>query len=300
MKILITGVSGFIGKRLVGKLSTQNQVFGTYYNRKVVIKGCKTFFLDITKEAGVKRVFEEVNPDIVVHCAAVSQPDGFEDPSKDVNILGTTNVVKHSNESKFIFISSDYIFDGRDGPYSENDFPNPINLYGRSKFEGEKAIKMYRTKNWAIVRTSLVYGWPNRYQRSNFVVDVIRNLRKNQNIHAFTNQYRTPTHLDDLADGICNLIESDTTGIFNIAGNEYLDRYSLALITAKVFELDERLIIPLDSDAKQGPNVTSNKVSKLINDKPSKAGLDITKAKKNLRYSPMSLKKRLEEMKNCL
>jgi len=285
MKVLITGVSGFIGHRIteILKNNNQNQVIGTYFEHKVDIGGCNTIFLDITQEERVKKVFDEIRPDVVVHCAAISEPDRFKDFNRDVNVLGTENIVKYC-KSKLIFISTDYIFDGKKGLYTETDEPNPTNYYGKSKFEGERIVERLENGNYVIVRTSLVYGWPEPYQRSNFVVDVIRTLEEGEKFYAFANQYRTPTYVGDLARGVNLLIENDARGIFNLSGGDYLDRYSIAVSTARVFGLNENLIVPEKYDINVG-------------DKPLKAGLQTKKAEKYLGYKPRSVKEGLKAMR---
>src|SRR5690606_23864883 len=138
-------------------------------------------------------------------------------------------------------LSTDFIFDGEAGPYREEDQPNPISYYGKSKWEAEKLVLNADTP-WAIVRTVLAYGIVNDYGRSNIVVCVKNSLEEGKNIKVVNDQFRSPTLAEDLAMGCWLVANHNATGIYNISGKEVLTPYDMALQVADYFKLDKSLI----------------------------------------------------------
>ncbi|MDW8288421.1 MAG: sugar nucleotide-binding protein, partial [Flammeovirgaceae bacterium] len=155
--------------------------------------------------------------------------------------------------------------------------PNPINFYGETKWEAEKIIRNSKTP-WAIVRTCLVYGTNFQLTRSNIVLWVINNLRQRNPIRVVVDQWRTPTLVEDLAEGCLTILKRQAKGIFHLAGKDFLRPYDLAHLTAQIFDLDATLISPTDASQ-----------FKEIGKRPLKTGLDISKAKAELDYSPRSV-----------
>lgn len=290
-RALVIGASGFIGENIASKLADKYTTFGTYHNHKHKIDDCEILPLDITNKKETLGLLKRIEPRIVVHSAAIAAPEKIDahlNESVRINIEGTKNIAKSSKTlgSYLIFISTDYIFDGERGQYREDDAPNPINTYGREKLEGEKIIES-TVDDFAIIRTSLVYGWNKNFQRPNFVTSLISSCKDGAPTTAFVDQYRTPTYLHDLVDGICELIERRKTGTYNIAGPEYINRYDFAKKIAEKFNLNKNLILQRKSDEFE------NHI-----DKPKKGGLNITRAKKELNIEFSDTKEGLNKMRN--
>ena len=236
--------------------------------------------LDITDDLAVARLFEDFEPDVVVNCAAMTQVDACEtdrDPCWKVNasaVEGLAHCCK-DHGARLVQISTDFVFDGESGPYREDARPNPISYYGRSKLAGENKARGAGNDRWAIVRTVLVYGAPDQDSRSNFVTWVRDNLAAGNRINVVTDQWRTPTWVVDLADGVERVIRFRKKGVFHISGREYLSVNEFAHRIADVAGLDATLIGEADRSTFNQPA-----------ERPGKTGFIILKAETELGYHP--------------
>jgi dTDP-4-dehydrorhamnose reductase len=185
------------------------------------------------------------------------------------------------HKSFFVFVSTDFIFDGTLGMYREEDRPNPINFYGKTKLEAEEAVKEYE-HGWAIVRTVLVYGKP-QLGRSNLLTIVKEKLEKGEAYNVVDDQIRTPTYVDDLAQGIVAIVERRACGIFHLAGEDILTPYQMAVRMAQYLGLNSALI----------KKVTAANFSQPAK-RPAKTGFNIDKAKKLLNFHPLSFEEGLK------
>jgi len=214
-----------------------------------------TFYqLDITDRESLLKLVKEVKPRVVVHTAAFTNVDGCETERElawQVNVGGTANVAQACREigAKLVHISSDYIFDGKSGPYSEDDQPHPISYYGLTKWESERKVQSI-LEDYVIARTTILYGYAP-YVRPNFVTWTIQMLRQGKRIKVVTDQVGSPTLADNLARMIIRAIELDKRGVYNMVGGECIDRYSFSLKIAKHFDLDPSLIEPVTTDRLQ-------------------------------------------------
>lgn len=245
MKILVTGASGLLGTKIVNSINN-SEIYGTYYQNPVNFGYGKTLRLDVSKRSAANLI-RKTAPDVVVHTAAFTNVDRCERDRKkayQINVEGTRNVALGAKNSKVVYISTDYIFDGEAGMYHENDEPNPVSYYGQTKLEGEQIVQEI-CDNYIIARTSVLYGW---HSRLNFVSWVIHELQKGNKINIVTDQFNSPTLVDDLAEQIIPLIERDKRGIFHTAGGERISRYEFVNDIAQIFELDQTLITPVTSD----------------------------------------------------
>ena len=284
MKVLVTGANGFLGYYLVEKLLANDFsviATGKGENRLSFNSGNSFIYeqMDFTESSFVDVLIEKHNPWCIIHAGAISKPDDCElnkDLAYKVNVSGTINLLKAAERGKrfFIFISTDFIFDGEKGMYTEEDLPGPVNYYGQTKLLAEAEVMKYEGK-WSIVRTVLVYGKPNS-GRNNLLTIVKEKLERGEEYNVFDDQVRTPTYVGDLADGIISIIKNKATSIFHIAGKDELTPYEMACKTAVFLGLDKTMIKKItEKDMKQ------------IAKRPPKTGFNIEKAKKILSYNPV-------------
>jgi dTDP-4-dehydrorhamnose reductase len=284
MKILLTGSNGLLGKRLVTKLSgSEHQVIATSRTafEAGTLKNIDFRILDITDGPAVNVLINQVRPDVIVHAAAMTQVDQCELNKIDcwnTNVTATRFIVDAAKEteSRIIFISTDFVFDGNHGPYREEDEPNPVNYYGSSKLGAEKAV-MESGLDWAIVRTVLVVGTTAHGQRQNLLSWVQEKLEKGESIKVVDDQVRTPTFVDDLAEGILLVLEKNAKGIYHIAGKDTLTPFQMAIKTAEFLHLDTNLVQKADANTFTQAAL-----------RPPTTGFIIDKAKRELSYSPHS------------
>ena len=173
-KILITGSNGLLGQKLIEALKNQHEVLATSIGDCII--GDTTGFLyqslDITDRSSVIKTFENFNPDVVINTAAMTDVDGCEEKKElcdkvNVAAVGYLRDECEKYSSHFIHISTDFIFDGEEGPYSETDEPNPLSYYGLSKLKSEQLL-YDSTINWTILRTIILYGTAENLQRNNY------------------------------------------------------------------------------------------------------------------------------------
>ena len=294
MKILLTGANGLLGRHLVKKLAEKGyEVIATAKGESKINSigngKVKFFSLDITDGAAVNKLMNEVKPDVLLHTAAMTQVDECELNKIDcwnTNVTATRFLIDSAKETKsrIIFISTDFVFDGLHGPYKEEDEPNPVNYYGSTKLAAEKAV-IQSGLDWAIVRTVLVVGNTEDGQRQNILTWVKEKLEKGETIKVVDDQVRTPTYVEDLADGIILILEKKSKGIFHIAGKDTLTPYQIARQTAEFLKLNSKLIEKSDAS-----NFTQAAL------RPPTTGFKIDKAKKELSYQPHSFNEILKEV----
>jgi dTDP-4-dehydrorhamnose reductase len=296
-RILITGANGLLGQALVRHLGQDQEydVLATARDDAPRFDGGSGGYtpLDVTQPDAVENVFADFAPNVVINCAAMSdvaECDENRNEAWAVNARAVKRLAKHCRETRarLVQVSSDFVFNGKRGPYDEDARPDPVNYYGRTKLAGENAVREAGRSNWAIVRTVLLYGTGQHLGRSNVVLWMIDELSKGNQLHIVDDQYRTPTHVDDLASGIERLIDREKTGIYHISGRELVSIYELACMVAEVFDLDASLIEPVSSDFFDDVK------------RPSHTGFIIGRAETNLDYDPRSLKDGLRDLQASL
>jgi dTDP-4-dehydrorhamnose reductase len=245
--ICITGGNGLLGSKIIaGAHEVYNLIsIDLHEDSMNKYKNVKYLQGDIRNKQQIINLITGNNPDFVINAAAYTNVDECETNPEEawrINVQGAENVALacQSLKIKMIHISTDYIFNGKSGPYSEEDEPNPISCYGKTKFESEKVIKGI-LDNVVIVRTMVVYGFV-RNTKKNFVTWLVDALINKKNIKVVDDQIGTPTLVDDLARILITILENDMRGIYNIAGKECLSRYDFALKVADIFNLDSSLI----------------------------------------------------------
>jgi dTDP-4-dehydrorhamnose reductase len=281
MRILVTGSNGLLGQKLVELISTRNEHLIATAKSKLVIDLPRGEFhpLDITNRSEVAKVIQEAKPDVVINTAAMTQVDQCETEQDKCwlnNVTAVENLVHACEQTKthLVQVSTDFIFDGTNGPLDETAKPNPISFYGKSKLAAEVAIQKSNT-DWAILRTVLVYGVTNDMSRSNIVLWVKKSLEEGKTINVVNDQWRTPTLAEDLAMGCYLAATKKVKGIYNISGDNMMTPYDIAIKTADFFGLDKSLIKQTDSTQFKQPAA-----------RPPKTGFIIDKAKRELGYQP--------------
>ena len=290
-KILITGSNGLLGQKLVELIAqkTNYQLIATSRGENrlhLPNLNYEYHSLDITQNEEIEAVLTKFSPNIIIHTAAITNVDECETNKEGCwaqNVVATENIAQFCAK-KGIFLlhlSTDFIFDGKSGPYSENDTPNPISYYGESKLAAEKVLestfKDINTNLYAIARTVLVYGIAQDMSRSNIILWVKKSLEDRKNIKVVDDQWRTPTLAEDLAEGCFLIVSKKKAGIFNIAGKNLLTPYHMAMATADFFDLPSSYITRADSSTFSQPAK-----------RPPKTGFILDKAITTLEYQPHS------------
>ena len=251
IEALIIGANGLIGSYL-GKLLTAKGVLwkGTSCHR------ASSNFLKLNVlEDDLDRVFSDFKPNVVFHCANLSGGVDFCEQNSEIakkfHFDATRKIGQFckNNNSIFVYLSTDYIFDGTKGPYQENDAPNPLNIYGKLKLQSEYWIQEH-LKKFLIVRTTNVYGWDPKTLTPNYIMNLYRTLKEDKIFHASSLLFGTPTYVEDLVRGIFELCEKKQYGIFHIVGNDFINRFQWALGASKILELDSSLVQELKDSLK--------------------------------------------------
>jgi dTDP-4-dehydrorhamnose reductase len=289
-RILVVGSNGMLGQAIVNLFCEKNfTILAASNEDESYNKELMYIKIDISNEAQVADLILNTKPEYIINTAAYTNVDKSETEKElatAINVYGVDYLSKYANQvsAHFIHISSDYVFDGQKGPYTEEDETNPIGFYGLTKLLGEKAI-IKNTSLYTIIRTNVLYG-PTKYGRADFVKWVYNSLSEGEKINIVTDQINNPTYLKDLAKAILTITENNITGLFNIGGEILLSRYLFAYKVAEYFNLDVNLINPiLTIDLKQPAP------------RPLKSGLITTKAENVFGYKPTKLEQTFYEMK---
>lgn len=222
-KIAVTGAFGRLGSELVRR-------------------GCVPIYANVTDFYELNREILTINPDVVIHCAAKTNVDACETQAMEAMKVNAGGVygLGQVYTGKIVYISTDYVFDGENGPYYEDDKPNPKSIYGWSKLGGEIALKNRGNPNDLIIRTTVLFDKDSR----NFVTEIIHKLLNGETVEAPASLVGTPTYIPHLVDGILEAIDKDFRGILNIAGSETLSRWRLANQIAHILGVPKELVKP--------------------------------------------------------
>lgn len=281
--IFVTGGSGLLGSKF-NKDSFEEYNITKTFNRNPE-NNCIS--LDITNHSDVLAKLKSSNPDLIIHSAALTNVDYCEDHQNEayeINVKGTENIVKACEkiDCKLIYVSTDFVFDGKKGMYCEDEKTNPLGYYALTKLQGEEVVQNSNL-NYAISRTSVLYGW---HRQANFVTWVINELKSENEINIVTDHYNSPTFADNAADAMIKIFEKDKEGIYHIAGDERISRFDFAKNIAEVFNLDKNLINPIKS---------SEFIQKAK--RPKDSSLSVEKARKDLKIKMLNTLEGLKEMK---
>ena len=285
MKILITGSNGLLGQKLLHKLRLDSsvQLIATSKGENRVSKkeGYTYFDLDIIDNNAVARLVSSEKPQVVINTAAMTNVDLCEDEKEACDALNVDAVRYLADactkiDAHLIQISTDFIFDGEDGPYREEDIPNPLSYYGLSKLKSEELLQAHSVK-WTVLRTIIVFGVGEKLSKGNIVLWAKGALEKGDPLNIIDDQFRAPTLAEDLAD-ICILAaKKKAFGVFNASGKDIMS----------IYEIVERVAMHYGISTEN-----LNKISTAtLNQKavrPPKTGFLLDKSRKKLGYNPHS------------
>jgi dTDP-4-dehydrorhamnose reductase len=293
-RIFIVGANGMLGQRLVEAFNKKDniQLLTCSIEPKPFFNSVEYVCCDLTKRESIKNIIFGFYPDFIINTAAFTNVDLSEierETAWKVNVRGVEYLAETCRvlDAHLIHISSDYIFDGTKGPYTEKDKPNPLGYYGRTKLASENALRISGAMH-TVLRTNVLYGMAP-YSRPDFVRWVISQLKNKKEIRIVTDQYNNPTFTDDLVQAIMKIIEFRRQGVYNVGGRDFISRYHFTQIIAEFFGLDQQLIIPITTQE-------LNQAAK----RPLKSGLITLKAQSEIGFRPHSIKETLSIMKNYL
>jgi dTDP-4-dehydrorhamnose reductase len=295
-RILICGSNGLLGQRLSLLLSlrTEYEVLNTSHHRSFVFD--RQLFdytqLDITRRSDVKSLVSSFQPTVILNAAAATNVDWCETHREEawkVNVTGVENLIEAARKvgAKLIHVSTDYIFDGKHAPYREDDRPEPLSYYGKTKLASENALKASEIP-YAIVRTIVVYGYGIGV-KLNFPLWVLDHLKARKTIRCVDDQVSNPTFVGDVALSMISIMEREHEGVYHVCGSETVSRYDFALRVAETFGLDPSLIQRVKSADLQQPAK-----------RPPYTVFVTEKAQRELGITPLSVREGLNLLKQEL
>lgn len=298
MRILITGSNGLLGQKLIGALRNDPTVellaTSRGEDRTADPLGDRYRTVDITQQPSVDAAFDAFHPEVVIHTAAMTNVDACElDPAacRLQNVTATEHLIQAAKRhgSHFIFLSTDFIFDGMNGPYREEDRPAPLSIYGHSKLDGERMVQQAGLERWAIARTIIVYGIAKGLSRSNVVLWARNALEKGTPIQVVDDQWRMPTLAEDLADGCIRIARRGAQGIFHLSGPDGMSILELVQRVGAFFKLPTGVVTPVKSDSLGQPAK-----------RPPVTGFVLDKARRELGYAPHGFEQGLAILRDQL
>lgn len=288
--MLITGSNGLLGQKLIDLALAQSGISllatssGT--NRHPVKAGYTYQELDVCDAVALRAAIVLHQPQAIIHTAAMTNVDACEsnkDACESLNVTAVASLAALCKEFdiQLVHLSTDFIFDGADGPYGEDASPNPLSFYGQSKWKAEQAIAASGCK-YAILRTIIVYGVAAEMSRSNIVLWAKNTLEKGEVISVVNDQWRMPTLAEDLAAACLAAVQKEAQGVFNVSGKDFMNMVELVQEVANFWQLDASLIKSITSES-------LNQAAK----RPPRTGFVLTKAMQELGYTPHSFREGL-------
>ena len=266
-KVLITGVSGFLGatiaEMLLGLRGQDNalSILGAYNSFQDLpqrwsgyASTLKTVKVNVSDGDKLKDIISDFQPDLVIHCAAIRELDYCESHHADantVNVQGTDNVARACSEAcaRLVFISTDMVYDGKDAKYSETSELRPINLYGKTKAAAEVAVQTWlASDDWLIIRLSRLFGTHPLYRRPDIIAAILEKLKAGQEVNVYTDEHRHATHAPWVAKTIIELYQNGAHGVFHVCGDECVSGFEFAQMIADTFGFRSALLIPASAD----------------------------------------------------
>jgi dTDP-4-dehydrorhamnose reductase len=276
MKFLVTGSAGLIGSQVVQDLIQKSHTVYSCYHVQKPLQGIPTV-LDLTDETQIIQTLEEIKPDKIIHLAAMTGVDLCETKQEIatlINTKATETLAKQAAKINafFVYVSTDYVFDGINEMKKENESTNPLGFYGKSKLEGELVLNKLAS-NWCIARTSTPFGIHST--KKSFPLWVKENLEAKKKIPVLVDQFTSPTYVPNLSKMLIEIATRQIVGIIHVSGATRISRYALAELVAHKLNLDKNLLIPTKIDAMnwkaQRPKDSSLDISlaaEILNEKP--------------------------------
>jgi len=283
-KIIITGAYGQLGRDCVNVLKNNYSIIAVDQQINTEYAGVESALVDLTDPDAVKNLLS-IKAQIILNLAAMTNVDGCEiNPlsAKKIN-FEAVKLLQNNFSGHFIQISTDYVFNGKNGPYAENDPVDPVNVYGRTKLEAENWL-LSNLKKITILRTNVVFGGGNT--KASFVKWVIDSLKNNQPIKVVIDQWNNPAWTFAMAEIIEKVISNKLYGLFNYGGDEIISRYDFAKKIAREFNLDETLISSISTEE-----------LKQTAARPLKGGLKTDKLEKALGIRPLAVETCLRKIR---
>ncbi len=292
-KVLITGSNGLLGQKLSQLLLCRGVSFlatSTGINRNPDCPDTYYTEMDITQSSAVEKVFEQFQPTHVIHTAALTNVDYCElhpDECEQINVKGTQHLIEAAKGSNahFQLLSTDFVFDGKSGPYKEDDEVNPLSRYAVSKVRAEELVRNSGNNDWSIVRTIIVYGNGNNLSRTNLIAWAKNALLTQQPLNIVNDQFRAPTWADDLAWGCLEICNKSENGIIQLSGPETMSILEIVKRIAHYYDLSDRKVKEVSSKSLNQPAK-----------RPPVTGFDLSRAKRLLNYQPKALEDTLDLM----
>ncbi len=292
-RILITGANGMLGQRTIFNLALAKnyELLGVSLEDESVFSNVDYKCVDLTSRDDFKQVVYNFCPDFIINTAAFTNVDLSEterETAWKVNVKGVEYIAEAARviDAHVIHISTDYVFDGKRGPYSEKSRTNPLGYYGRTKLASENVLKTSGVFN-TIIRTNVLFGIAD--SRPDFVRWVVSSLRAGKEIRIVTDQINNPTFIDDLVQAISKIIEFKKHGLYNIGGREFLSRYDFTIKIADYFQLDKSFIKKIVTEDLNQPAK-----------RPLKSGLLTIKAESEFGFKAHSIEESLAIMEKEL
>lgn len=295
-RILVVGSNGLLGQKVAEQLIRGSNYHVTLSSIEATpvreIPSAPYLTMDMTNRKQVREVIGGINPQVVFNCAAMTNVDACETEREmawKINVGGVEHIIEalRKTGARIIHVSSDYVFDGKAGPYSEDDRPEPVSYYGKTKLASENAVLTSGLPHF-IARTMVLYGFAEGV-KANFALWLIKSLRDGQSVRVVDDQIGNPTLADDLAFGLIRGMELERNGLYHLAGRDIQSRYDFALTLARIFHLDGGLIHPIKTAQLNQPAA-----------RPLKSGLLTLKAEVELGFTPSETEQGLTVLKTQL
>ncbi|MDJ0735271.1 MAG: NAD(P)-dependent oxidoreductase [Nostocaceae cyanobacterium] len=287
-KILITGVSGFLGWHIAKIAKQEWEVYGTCLSHNLEIPGVKVLKIDLTDFSAIQDIFSDIKPDAVIHTAAHSKPNFCQvhpQESYAINVTASCNLAGLCADYSIpcVFTSTDQVFDGLNAPYKETDAVCPVNIYGEQKVMAETGM-LERYPMTVVCRMPLMFGQGTPTANS-FLQSFIHSLKSGKELNLFTDEFRTPVSGTTAAKGLLMTIEKQVTGIIHLGGGERISRYDFGKLLVDILQISTDKI-----------KASRQQDVKMAAPRPADVSLDSSKAFA-LGYSPLSL---TEELVKCI
>lgn len=280
--ILITGVVSLLGAAAARVLSSNHRVIGTFHRSAppadLATQLTETIPLDITQANEVKQLVNKIAPDVILHLAAISDIDYCETHRNEahrLNVVGTKHIAAAAEQAHahLIFLSSSMVFSGTSAPYDEAALPEPVNMYGRTKYEAEQLITK-KLKKFTIVRSASLFGWEPEPARTNDLTFYLPLLKQNKPLHLVNDRFFNPLSAITAAQAIRKIIEEEKFGIYHIGGFDRVSRYTLMQKIAGAFKIKPINLTPVPSSF--FPNLAPRPVDSTLTTEKMKAELGIS------------------------